>query len=111
FGTCSRRGSRRGAFAGDRPAGLAVHDRPFHPPSALLVGSTRPSCPPCDARKDGQVSLCAPAPRQYFDMTPTPSIARLQAPTPRYTSYPTAPHFTEAVGAEQATKWIASLPD
>ncbi len=29
---------------------------------------------------------------------------------PRYTSYPTAPHFSPAVGAETATKWLAALP-
>lgn len=29
---------------------------------------------------------------------------------PRYTSYPTAPHFTPAVGAERYAGWLAELP-
>ena len=29
---------------------------------------------------------------------------------PRYTSYPTAPHFSDAVGAEDYLEWLASLP-
>lgn len=36
--------------------------------------------------------------------------ARLSAPTPRYTSYPTAPHFHAGVGVDQAEAWIAALP-
>ena len=29
---------------------------------------------------------------------------------PRYTSYPTAPHFTDAIGPDQHAKWLARLP-
>lgn len=29
---------------------------------------------------------------------------------PRYTSYPTAPHFTDAVGADTAARWLGALP-
>jgi Coproporphyrinogen III oxidase and related Fe-S oxidoreductases len=29
---------------------------------------------------------------------------------PRYTSYPTAPHFSEAVGATQYRSWLSALP-
>ena len=29
---------------------------------------------------------------------------------PRYTSYPTAPHFSDAVGAETYQRWLAALP-
>ena len=29
---------------------------------------------------------------------------------PRYTSYPTAPHFSAAVGAETYGEWLAALP-
>ena len=29
---------------------------------------------------------------------------------PRYTSYPTAPHFSAAVGAEAYAEWLAALP-
>jgi oxygen-independent coproporphyrinogen-3 oxidase len=28
---------------------------------------------------------------------------------PRYTSYPTAPHFSDAVGSEQAAEWLGAL--
>lgn len=36
---------------------------------------------------------------------------RYATPVPRYTSYPTAPHFGPAVGAREAAQWIALLPD
>lgn len=37
---------------------------------------------------------------------------RYAAPVPRYTSYPTAPHFSEEVGPREAAAWISSLaPD
>ena len=29
---------------------------------------------------------------------------------PRYTSYPTAPHFSSAVGPDVYAKWLAELP-
>src|SRR6476646_4945355 len=29
---------------------------------------------------------------------------------PRYTSYPTAPHFSPAVGSETYGKWLAAVP-
>jgi oxygen-independent coproporphyrinogen-3 oxidase len=32
------------------------------------------------------------------------------ARVPRYTSYPTAPHFTRAIGAEAHAAWLAGLP-
>src|SRR5262245_16937583 len=35
----------------------------------------------------------------------------LERAVPRYTSYPTAPHFSSAVDAETYTSWIAALPD
>jgi oxygen-independent coproporphyrinogen III oxidase len=38
-------------------------------------------------------------------------VQRYSAPVPRYTSYPTAPHFSPAVGPEQYAKWLAALPD
>ena len=37
------------------------------------------------------------------------TIARLSKPVPRYTSYPTAPHFSEAVTAETYAGWLGSL--
>jgi oxygen-independent coproporphyrinogen-3 oxidase len=38
-------------------------------------------------------------------------VKRYSAPVPRYTSYPTAPHFSEEVGAAQYAKWLAALPE
>lgn len=29
---------------------------------------------------------------------------------PRYTSYPTAPHFSKAIGAKEYAHWLAALP-
>jgi oxygen-independent coproporphyrinogen III oxidase len=34
---------------------------------------------------------------------------RLREAVPRYTSYPTAPHFHAAIGARQARRWIADI--
>lgn len=35
---------------------------------------------------------------------------RYSAPVPRYTSYPTAPHFSATVGPETYQSWLAELP-
>src|SRR5208337_2465964 len=37
-------------------------------------------------------------------------VARYDGRVPRYTSYPTAPHFTPAVGAGVYARWLAELP-
>lgn len=37
-------------------------------------------------------------------------IQKYAAPVPRYTSYPTAPHFTPAVDAAHYRRWLAELP-
>jgi len=37
-------------------------------------------------------------------------IAKYDQRVPRYTSYPTAPHFSAAVGADTYADWLASLP-
>jgi hypothetical protein len=37
-------------------------------------------------------------------------IKRYSAPVPRYTSYPTAPHFSAAVSHETYASWLAALP-
>jgi oxygen-independent coproporphyrinogen-3 oxidase len=37
------------------------------------------------------------------------SLALAERSAPRYTSYPTAPHFSPAIGAEQAGRWLAEL--
>lgn len=39
----------------------------------------------------------------------TELAARWDRPVPRYTSYPTAPHFQPAVGAETYARWLAEL--
>ena len=36
-------------------------------------------------------------------------IKKYAAPVPRYTSYPTAPHFNENVGAQQYAKWLEAM--
>ncbi len=38
-------------------------------------------------------------------------IKRYSAPVPRYTSYPTAPHFSSAVGPQQYAEWLRQLPE
>lgn len=37
-------------------------------------------------------------------------IARYDRPVPRYTSYPTAPHFHGGIGAETVADWLQALP-
>ena len=52
-----------------------------------------------------------PAPGSYAsDMTHTDLIARYDGRVPRYTSYPTAPHFTPATGPDAYAAWLAALP-
>ncbi len=42
---------------------------------------------------------------------PSPSFAAFQArPVPRYTSYPTAPHFSPAVGPDTMAGWLSARP-
>ncbi len=36
-------------------------------------------------------------------------VKRYSAPVPRYTSYPTAPHFSASVGADTYRQWLAEL--
>ena len=36
-------------------------------------------------------------------------LAKYDRPVPRYTSYPTAPHFTGAVGADDYAAWLGTL--
>lgn len=42
-------------------------------------------------------------------MTPE-LLAKYDCPVPRYTSYPTAPHFHAGIGAEDYQRWLAELP-
>ena len=38
-------------------------------------------------------------------------IERYAAPVPRYTSYPTAPHFHPGIDAATYRDWLAHLPE
>jgi oxygen-independent coproporphyrinogen III oxidase len=38
-------------------------------------------------------------------------VKRYSAPVPRYTSYPTAPHFSDAIGPDHYEAWLAALPE
>ncbi|WP_415921946.1 oxygen-independent coproporphyrinogen III oxidase [Tateyamaria sp. SN6-1] len=38
-------------------------------------------------------------------------LGLFDAKVPRYTSYPTAPHFSDAVGPEQMQTWLRAVPD
>jgi oxygen-independent coproporphyrinogen-3 oxidase len=38
-------------------------------------------------------------------------IARYDGRVPRYTSYPTAPHFGAGIGAETYAQWLAAVPE
>jgi oxygen-independent coproporphyrinogen-3 oxidase len=37
-------------------------------------------------------------------------VDKYSAPVPRYTSYPTAPHFSPKIGDAQYARWLAELP-
>lgn len=44
-------------------------------------------------------------------IAPLRSLAeRYAAPVPRYTSYPTAPHFHDGIGPREAAAWMSELP-
>jgi oxygen-independent coproporphyrinogen-3 oxidase len=38
-------------------------------------------------------------------------VKRYSAPVPRYTSYPTAPHFSDRIGPDQYATWLEALPE
>ncbi|GLQ21639.1 oxygen-independent coproporphyrinogen III oxidase [Algimonas porphyrae] len=42
---------------------------------------------------------------------PAELILNYSAPVPRYTSYPTAPNFTEAVNGEVVAGWLRAIPE
>src|SRR5574337_1351707 len=48
----------------------------------------------------------APAPAA----TDAELVARYDGRAPRYTSYPTAPHFTPSVGPDVYARWLSELP-
>lgn len=43
--------------------------------------------------------------------SPVASLILAERAVPRYTSYPTAPHFTPKVGGETMTAWLSELPE
>lgn len=45
-----------------------------------------------------------------FDPMTSDLVSRLAAPVPRYTSYPTANHFSDAVTSAHVKDWLAALP-
>ena len=44
-------------------------------------------------------------------MNPAPLLDKYDRRVPRYTSYPTAPHFSPAIGAAEYAAWLRDLPD
>lgn len=48
--------------------------------------------------------------RTDIEMDASALVARYDGRVPRYTSYPTAPHFGPAVGAAVYARWLAELP-
>ena len=40
-----------------------------------------------------------------------PALVLAERSAPRYTSYPTAPHFHAGIGAAEAANWLAELPE
>ena len=57
------------------------------------------------AASEAQFGDAQPAARSDAEL-----VARYDGRVPRYTSYPTAPHFTPAVGATVYGQWLAALP-
>jgi len=49
--------------------------------------------------------------RRYCRMDTATLIAKYDRPVPRYTSYPTAPHFSAAIGPVDYAAWLRALPD
>src|SRR6516162_3126178 len=58
---------------------------------------------------DGGCSF-APSSREWSEMRSDLAAGYGQERLPRYTSYPTAPHFSEAIGAENYAEWLKAIP-
>ncbi len=56
---------------------------------------------------------CDQGPAAAADLSPQEAalIDRFEGSAPRYTSYPTAPHFTPQVGVDSYRQWLARLPE
>ncbi len=52
----------------------------------------------------------APASVQAADFDAAELVAKHDGRVPRYTSYPTAPHFTPAIGPSVYARWLVELP-
>lgn len=46
----------------------------------------------------------------HISSMPSQPLHHLERRLPRYTSYPTAPHFGEAVGSETYAQWLGAVP-
>ena len=55
------------------------------------------------------IKEAAPSCREIPDMNDTDLVARYDGRAPRYTSYPTAPHFSPAIGAQAYASWLGEL--
>ncbi len=58
------------------------------------------------------MALTQPAPRgaEECELDVAELISRYDGRVPRYTSYPTAPHFTPSVGPSVYARWLSELP-
>ena len=48
--------------------------------------------------------------RRGFSPSPAELVEKYGGRVPRYTSYPTAPHFHEGIGAADYRAWLAAVP-
>src|SRR5215471_12172696 len=70
-----------------------IRDFPYVRVTDRLIGVKAPPALPC----------------QLFHMD-AGLLAKYGGAVPRYTSYPTAPHFTAAVDPDVYTRWLGQLP-
>jgi oxygen-independent coproporphyrinogen-3 oxidase len=55
-------------------------------------------------------TAAAAAPANHVELATTELLEKYDGRVPRYTSYPTAPHFSEAVTPEVYARWLSQLP-
>jgi len=80
--------------------------------SVLQCENLAAVCPHCEFLIE--INIDEPLPSYAGGMNTTPQIIhsnRLTAQVPRYTSYPTAPHFHAGVTADTYRQWLTALPD
>ena len=56
-------------------------------------------------------SNTTPNPSHMDTKTQLGNLGLFDAKVPRYTSYPTAPHFNGDVGADDYSGWIRAIPE